>query len=410
MKRSRSGILIGLAIGAISVFAFFRLHKAQAATTLPTANARKGEFLVLIRARGELTAEQSVQIIAPVNVPDLQIVWMAPPGSEVSPGQVVIRFDPSAAKQQINEHTAALRSAQANLDQAEAQSRITAEKDKLDLATATYDLEKARLEASKQAIVSVIQGEESKIDSGLAQEKLNVQQATNNLHVTSDQAKIASLVRLRDQETRELDITNQQLVSMEVKSPGRGVISILGNYSQGWMNAQPYKVGDHAAPGTLLAEIPNLSTLEMESKVEEVDRGRITAGDAVLVHVDAFPEKTWNAKISAISPLTEQNWEWPPTRSFKSYAAIAEPDKKLRPGMNASSDFVISRIPNAISIPAKALFTDKGKPIVYVKTENGYQLKPVTLRARNPDDVAIEGIAEGTPVALVEPPRNGKKP
>jgi len=409
MKRKRAFLVTGAVLVAIAGVVSFRLRNAQAATSLPTATARKGEFLVLVRARGELTARRSVQITAPVNVPDLQIVWMAPPGSEVKPGQVVIKFDPSAAKQQINEHTAALHSAQANLDQALAQARITAEKDKLDLATATYDLEKARLEASKQAVVSVIQGEESKIESGLAQEKLNVQEATNHLHVTSDQAKVASLTRLRDQEVRELDITNQQLLAMEVKSPGNGIINILGNYSQGWMNAQPYKVGDHAAPGTLLADIPDLSTIEMESKVEEVDRGRISPGDAVLVHIDAFPEKTWNAKLSVISPLTEQNWEWPPTRSFKSYAAIEQPDKKLRPGMNASSDFVISRIPDAISVPAKALFTNQGKPIVYVKTDTGYQATSVKLRARNPDDVAIEGIAGGTSVALVEPLPPGQK-
>ncbi len=406
-RRALTWLALLLAVG--SGVAFFRMRNAQAATSLPTASARRGEFLVLIRARGELTAEKSVQITAPVNVPDLQIVWTAPTGSEVAPGQVVIRFDPSAAKQQISEHTAALKSAQANLDQALAQARITSEKDKLDLATATYDWEKAKLEASKQAVMSVIQGEESKIDSGLAQEKVNVQAAASQMHATSDQAKIASLTRLRDQEVRELEITNEQLASMEVKSPGRGVITYLGNYSQGWMNAQPYKVGDHAAPGTLLAEIPDLSTIAMESKVEEVDRGRIKVGDAVLVHIDAFPEKTFNAKISGISPLTEQNWEWPPTRSFKSYSAIDEPGKRLRPGMNASSDFVISRIPDAVSVPAKALFTDQGKPIVYVKTDKGYDRRNVQLRARNPDDVAVAGIKEGTAVALVEPPRNEKK-
>lgn len=409
MRWRRALTWLVLLLVAGSGVAFFRLRNAQAATNLPTASARRGEFLVLIRARGELTAEKSVQITAPVNVPDLQIVWTAPTGSEVTPGQVVIRFDPSAAKQQISEHTAALKSAQANLDQALAQSRITSEKDKLDLATTNYDWEKAKLEASKQAVMSVIQGEESKIDSGLAEQKVNVQSATNQMHTTSDQAKIASLTRLRDQEVRELEITNTQLASMEVRSPGRGVITYLGNYSQGWMNAQPYKVGDHAAPGTLLAEIPDLSTIAMESKVEEVDRGRIAVGNAVLVHIDAFPEKTFNAKISGISPLTEQNWEWPPTRSFKSYSALDEPGKRLRPGMNASSDFVISRIANAVSVPAKALFTDQGKPIVYVRNDKGYERRKVQLRARNPDDVAIEGIAEGTAVALVEPPRNEKK-
>ena len=408
MKKSRV-VPIVICLVALAGVALFRMRRVQASTSLPTSNARKGEFLVLVRSRGELTARRSVQIIAPVNVPDLQIVWLAPAGSDVLPGQVVIRFDPSAAKQQIREHTAAMRAAQANLDQAMAQGRIAAEKDKLDLATAQYDLEKARLEASKLAIVSVIQGEESKIDSGLAETKLKVQEATNHMHFKSDEAKIASLTRLRDQETRELDITNHQLAEMEVKSPGKGIITYLNNYAQGWMNAQAYKVGDHAPPGSGLAEIPDLATIEMESKVEEVDRGRITVNDAVLVHIDAFPEKTWNAKLTSVSPLTEQNWEWPPTRNFKSYAALDQPDKRLRPGMNASADVVIARIPNAVSIPSKALFTEQGKPIVYVKGEKGFEVRRVEVLARNPDDIAIKGIAEGAAVALVEPVQEGQK-
>jgi HlyD family secretion protein len=328
----------------------------------------------------------------------------------VEPGKPIIRFDPSGAKQQIDEHTANLCAAQANLEQALAQSRITSEQDGLDLAKATYEVEKAKLEASKQTIVSAIQGEESKIDSGLAEEKLQVQEATVNLHQKSDEAKIASLTRLRDQEQHELDIVKAQLDAMEIKSPSRGIITYLSNTSQGWLNAQPFKVGDHASPGAALAEIPDLSTIQIESKVDEVDRGRISVNDQVLVHIDAFPEKTWSAKLTNISPLTEQNWEWPPSKNFKGYAALDHPDKRLRLGMNASADVVISRIPDAISIPAKALFTDKGKPVVYVKSKRGYEVRKVEVEARNSDDVAVKGLESGASVTLAEPPQTGKKP
>ena len=51
---------------------------------MPFATARKGEFLVLVRCRGELVARRSEQLTAPLDVPDLQIVWLAPAGSEVS--------------------------------------------------------------------------------------------------------------------------------------------------------------------------------------------------------------------------------------------------------------------------------------------------------------------------------------
>jgi multidrug efflux pump subunit AcrA (membrane-fusion protein) len=150
----------------------------------------------------------------------------------------------------------------------------------------------------------------------------------------------------------------------------------------------------------------------MESKVDEADRGRIAPGDTVLVHVDAFPEKVITAKLIAITPLTEESFnEWPPTRSFRAFAKLENPDSRMRPGMNAGADVVQTKIPNAISIPAKALFTIAGKPAVYVKANGQYFPKTVRIRAKNPDEVAIEGgdgIDAGTMVALAEPPAEKK--
>jgi len=317
----------------------------------------------------------------------------------------VIRFDPSRSEQDLKEKNAALQQAQSTLDQAVAQAKITGDQDTLDLSTAKYNVEKARLEASKQSIMSQIQGEESKIDLGLAEEKLKVQQAATVTHEKAGEQKIAALERGRDTAKRLVELTEYQLSLMELKSPLDGVINYMPNYSQGWMNAQPFKVGDHAVPGGILAEIPDLSTLEMESKVDEADRGRIAAGDTVLVHVDAFPEKVTTAKLIAITPLTEESFnEWPPTRSFRAFAKLDNPDSRMRPGMNAGADVVETKIPNAISIPAKALFTIAGKPAVYVKANGQYFPKTVQIRAKNPDEVAIEGIEAGTMVALAEPP------
>ncbi len=398
----RSGILVVLVAG--SAFALRQFSKTRGVPDLPTARARQGTFQVLVPCRGELTAARSIQLTAPLDIPDLQIVWLAPAGGPVKEGMPVIRFDPSKLKQDLKEKSAAFRQAQATLDQEIAQARITADQDKLDLETARYQVERARLEASKQAIVSAMDGQKSAIDLSLAEEKVNVQQATAQLHQSSDDAKTASLWRLRDEAKAEVDRTERRLHSMEIKSPLNGVVNYLPNTSQGWMNAQPFKVGDHASAGLAIAEIPDLSTLEMESKVDEVDRGRIAIGDQVLVHVDAFPEKVLKAKLESISPLTEQSFsEWPPTRSFKAYARLEDPDPRMRPGMNAGADFVQASIPNAISVPSKALFTLRGQPVVYLKSGKQYAATQVHIRARNTDEVAVGGIAAGSAVALVEP-------
>jgi len=171
------GVLVSIAVVAAAGGGLYRMRKVQAAVNPPTARVRKGEFAVIVRCRGELSVKRTVQLTAPNNVPDLKVVWLAAPGGSVKAGDPVIRFDPSSARQQLDEKNAVLRQAQSTVDQAVAQARITAEQDKLDLANARYQVERAKLEASKQAIVSVIQGEESKVDLESAEKKLRVQDA-----------------------------------------------------------------------------------------------------------------------------------------------------------------------------------------------------------------------------------------
>jgi HlyD family secretion protein len=405
-KRRLVKTLLFLAvIGALGSagYGFFRARRTQAAGNLPTAPVRKGDFAVIVRCRGEIGARRSVQLAAPRNVPDLRIIWQAQPGSRVKAGDVVVRFDPSSARRQLDENSAALRQAEATLDQATAQARITSEQDKLDLANAQYQVERAKLEASKQAIVSAIQGESSKIDLASAEAKLRVQQATVQLHGRSDESRIASVRRQRDKAQADVDLNKQRLEQMNMKTPLDGMISYALNYSQGWMNAQPFKVGDQVWPGGIVAEIPDPETLEMQGKVEEVERGQIVAGNEVRVHVDAFPEQVFSATLKNISPLTEMSFEWPPVRSFLGYAPILKPDARLRTGMNGSMDVVIRHIPDALSVPAKAIFTRSGKPVVYLAEVKGYRPVEVGVLARNPDEVAITGVSTGATVTLAEP-------
>ncbi len=401
-------LLMFLTVLAGAAYGIYRYRESQPADILPSAPARQGDFLVLIRCRGELKAERSVPISAPM-VPNLRIAWITPPGAVVKQGDTIVKFDSSSAKETLMQKEAALRQAQATLDQALAQAKITAEQDQADLADAKFTVERARLEASKQEIVSRLQGEESKIDYGVAQQKLKVQEATVDLHATSDRSKIASLTRQRDQAQSDVDLTKSRIAQMELKAPISAFIIFQPNYSQGWMNAKPFKVGDNVYAGMVLAEMPDLTTLLMDAKVEEIDRGRIAAAQEVKVRVDSLPELTLNASIRQISLLAEASNEFPPVRSFRAYAAIPNPDPRLRPGMNGGMDIIINRIPKAISIPSKALFTRAGKPIVYLADHGRYRAAGVEVLARNPDEIAVSGIRPGAMVTLVDPEKKDAK-
>lgn len=400
-----AAMLLALAPAGWIVNYFLQQWRSMQAVSAqaPVATARKGEFLVLVPCRGELVAGRSVQITAPMSVQGLQIVWLAPSGEAIKEGDPAIRFDPSAVRQQLVEKEAALRQSDASLEQALAEARIKEEEDRRALSAARYQVERARIEVSKQEVVSALQGEESKIDLGLAEERLRTQQATNDMHTAASKARIASLERVKSQAEAEVAITKRRLEKMEVKAPLSGVIVYMPNYSQGWMNAKPFKIGDSVWPGSSLAEIPELSSIEMKGKLEEIDRGKISAGMPVRIRLDPMPEKVFTGKLSALSPLTEQSFEWPPTRNFRASARFDEPDERLRPGMNGRIDVIVDRLPNAISVPSKAVFTKDGKPVVYRMERGSPVAVEVKVVARNVDEVALEGLAEGVQVALVEP-------
>jgi HlyD family secretion protein len=410
-RRIRNWLVLVIILGAAagSAFGVYRMRQSATAVDLPVAPARQGDFLAIIRCRGDLKAGRSAQIYTPI-VPNLRISWMAPAGETVQTGDSMIKFDSSSATQQLAQKEAQLRQTEASLDQALAQSRITSEQDKSDLEQARYTVERAKLEVVRLTIKSRIDGDEAKVDLATAEQKLKAQEATVALHAASDQAKIASLTRLRDQAKSDVELTKHRIGQMEIMAPITGIPVYAQNYSQGWNNARPFKVGDNVFAGMNLAEIPDLNTLEMDVKVEEIDRGRINLGADVRVLVDSLPELNLAAKLDRISPLAElSTYEWPPTRAFHAYARILKPDPRMRPGMNGGMDIIVNRIPNAISIPAKALFTRDGKPVVYIASKGHYTPATIEVLARNPDEVAVKGIPAGVTVALVDPDKKESK-
>ena len=408
MKRLLKFLLVCTVMAGVGVAGWMGWNRYKdegggAATGLPVAQARAGEFLAIIRCRGEVKADRSVQVYAPL-MPTLRIAWMAPAGDFVEEGAPVIRFDSSAAQQDLIQKEAALRTAKATFEQALAQGRINSEHDSGDLIDAQLQVELANIKTATNEFISRLEAERNKIDLTVAQQKQNVQQATSDQHKVGDEAKLSGLKRQADQAQLEVDLLKSRLERMEVKAPLAGYWIVNANYNGGVGNtAAPFKIGDNVSAGMNLAVIPDMTSLVLDAKVEEIDRGRIKAGDSVRVRVDAVPELIIEAKISQISPLAELSLEGAIARSFRAYAALQNPDPRLRPGMNGGMDIVIQRIPNAITVPAKALFTRAGKPIVYLSEKKTFRAVEVEVLARNPDEVAISGIPADGVVTLVDP-------
>src|SRR5690606_22838845 len=136
------------------------------------------------------------------------------------------------------------------------------------------------------------------------------------------------------------------LSKMVLVAPQDGIVNILPNFrAQGSFGSAPppFKEGDRAWTGAAIAEIPDLSQMRIELKLEEVDRGRLQLGQAVKVRVDAIADRELKAQLHWISPIAAVQYRGMGSseKSFPAFAALRELDDRLRPGMSATAEVVI---------------------------------------------------------------------
>src|SRR3954465_13082783 len=151
-KEHRKLVIAGLILaGSVGLFGWVRSMKRD--PTEPVFQVQRSEFLDVLQFRGELKAARTVSISAPADIGNVQIVKLAPDGSTVKKDDVVVEFDPSKTKAELDQDRSLLKSADAQINQGQAEGKLTEEKDTTAVMKARYDVEAAKLDASKSEIL-----------------------------------------------------------------------------------------------------------------------------------------------------------------------------------------------------------------------------------------------------------------
>ncbi len=383
-------------------------YGARTVVEVPVARVRRGAFVLAVRTRGEVRSTKSIVLQAP-QVPGLRIVKLATQGQFVKQGDVVVEFDASTQEQNLLDRQTTVDTVDSAEVTTRASQKMTDESDALSLMTSEYSLERAKLEASKAEILSVIEGEKDRINVGVSEGSLDLTKATINTHKVSQQSDLQRLKTQKDKALRDLGKTKTYLTQMSIRAPVGGVVNILSNFRSGGNFGQsdpPFREGDSVWTGAPIAEIPDLGSMRAELKLDEVDRGRVHRGFAVKVRVDAIPDKEFDAVLDWISPIAalafrgQQNAD----KQFPAYATLKSVDPRLRPGMSASVDIVIESQPDVLLIPIRASFPQNGKPSAFVQAGELFHPRPIEVGLRNEEDmVVLKGLRAGEMVALEDP-------
>jgi hypothetical protein len=79
------------------------------------------------------------------------------------------------------------------------------------------------------------------------------------------------------------------------------------------------------------------------------------------------------------------------------------PNSSLRPGQTAHIIIRGETLKDVLHLPRQAVFMRDGKPVVFVRTGRTFESKPVKIKHSLESQVVVEGLPEGTEVALVDP-------
>lgn len=397
-------LVVVVLLGAVLAGAFRWTSHAAA---IPTVTVTREVFTDFAQFRGEAKALKSVTISAPFSAGELQIIQLAKNGARIKTNDVVVQFDPTKLQQSLGQFRSALKSADAEIEQARAQARLKEELDLTGVMKARYAVESAKLDASKQEILSKIDGEEAQLVLADAEQKLRQAEEQLKADRSASAAAIESKQQQRAKALYDVQHTERSLANLTQRAPIDGMINILQNRTGGpFGNAAEFKPGDRAWPGAGIAELPDLSTLRVTLRANETERSNLQVGQKVSVRIDAIPDADLSGHVVEISSTatTDFSTGWPFTRDFSLQLALDRTDPRLRPGMSASVRIAVERIPDAIVVPAEAIFQKSGRSVAYVLKGSEFQERAVEVGKRSGSRVLIaSGLKPSERLALKDP-------
>ncbi len=400
-----------LLVTAVMVLAVCGLAFRRVSTpSIPTTEARTGDFVDYISVRGSIKAIRSLQLNAPSSVGgDLQIIKLVRTGTIVKKGDVVVQFDTSNLQRTLEQKQSELKSAEAEIEHTRAEGRLTQEQQATDLLQGGFDVDRAKLDTSKQEILSEIDGAETRLKLADAEQKLKELQQRQTSSKHSAEADIDIKKHKREKALFDVNKVERQIASLTLRAPTDGMVTLLPNFrAHNWMtggSTPEFKEGDRAWAGAGVAEIPDLSSVQLTARVDESDRGHLKSDQPAEIRIDALAGKEFKGSVAEISPLAKLDYSsWPFTKNFDIALQVLEGDPGIRPGMSSTGRIAIERIPHSILLSPQAVFDKNGRSVVYVLHGSGFEERTVQVGRRTKTDLLISsGLAAGEKVALQDP-------
>jgi multidrug resistance efflux pump len=415
----RAAVLAVVLVLGVAAFVRFLLPGSAAgvlaseASAVPTTRVVRGALELTVHTTGDLRASRSVMIQAPaLGGGLLRILRMVETGVAVRADDVVLEFDPTEQQHALEQARSQVLEADQQILKLEADRDAQVAQDRVELLTARFDVRRAELDARlDRDLVGASEYQRRQLSLEEARRRLEQLQRSVESRAETSRAGLAVAREARAKAQLAADRAQQNIDSLVIKAPMDGFVvardnrDAAGGVFYSGMLLPEYRAGDTVFPGRPVADVFDLSDMEIRGKVNEQQRNNVTGGQGATVTTAALPGETLTAKVTAVSGMAQSEW-WAqsgPLRDFDVTLRLDRVDPRLRPGISVELRLAGTRVENVTHLPRQAIFERNGKPVVFVRAGERFEVREVKPTHRSDSRVAIEGVEEGTEVALVNP-------
>ena len=431
--RNRAWLVVGLVAVGILAFALVpNIGSSQDSGPRLTHTVTREDLIVTVVEQGILESAENTEIKCKVRTASVPITWVIESGSEVKPGDVLVRLATLDYEDRLNQVSKWVHSSRANLARSTANVKrsqlavseyvegryrtqlMTLQKD---LAIAESNLRTARNmlahaeTMAQRGYISALDLERSTI--AVTQARLNVDVKQKEIGVLTDYTKAMELETLNGDleastarhEANKAQVKNAEaqlilcqgdLESCVVRAEKSG--TVIYPTGKPWERVPEIEEGANIYMGQTMLLMPDLTQMQVTVGVRESFIDRMKPGLKARV---SLPNQTLEGDVSSVASVTGPAGWW--NGNTVRYDTIIKLPSipGLKPGMSAEVEIIIAQYEEVLMIPVAAVVEAAQGDYCWVKTPDGAEKCSLQLGDTNNRFTIVEaGLQEGDEVVL----------
>ena len=410
MKRTRKRLVTFFVLLALFGFGGWLVCRAtRPAPTVapPTARATRRDFVSSVLATGAVKPQVGAEVRVGARISGKVERLHANIGDVVKKGEVIAELEKEDLLALRAQRQAEVRLAEAKLSAVQTLCPKEIEKAAAEVRQwqATHTLAQKELERQKDLLTRDFTSQQA---ADQAAERLSVaeaQFAAAEKALELERTRFDEDVKQANADVARAEATLRHaevhLAYATITAPIDGVIASVSTQE-----------GETVAAGLnapTFVTIVDLARLQVDAFVDEVDIGKVQAGQKALFGVDAFPAREFAGTVVAIYPkavIQENVVNYDVViRITTDYGGL------LRPEMTTTVTIFLAKREAVLAIPLKAVKREHGKTVVYVTSADQPERRDVTVGWKVEQWIEIvQGLTEGETVLLDAPPPDTQQP